>query len=111
MLDRLESKLDPATHCQPPGVPRMGAPHQIVQGPGIVVFLYDSPDASYDAFRLIPTDGRKHRAPEEINGSSPSYNGDSIGRWEGDTLVVIRSTSMAMSGSASTDGSRAPRCT
>jgi hypothetical protein len=87
-LDRLESELDPAMHCKPPGIVRSGPPEQIVQGPGVVVFLYDSPDASYDAFRIIPTDGHPHRTAEESNALSPSYMGDSIGRWEGDTLVV-----------------------
>ena len=87
-LDRLEAKLDPAMHCQLPGIVRSGPPQQIIQGPGVVVFLYDSPDASYDAFRIIPTDGHPHRTAEQSNGLDPSYMGDSIGRWEGDTLVV-----------------------
>jgi hypothetical protein len=87
-LDRLEAKLDPAMHCKLPGIVRMWPPAQIVQGPGVVVFLYDSPDASYDAFRIIPTDGHPHRTEEETNGLTPSYMGDSIGRWDGDTLVV-----------------------
>lgn len=87
-LDRLEAKLDPAMHCKLPGIVRSGPPQQIVQGPGVVVFLYDSPDASYDAFRIIPTDGHPHRTPEMSNGLSPSYMGDSIGKWEGDTFVV-----------------------
>ena len=87
-LDRIEAKVDPAMHCKLPGIVRSGPPQQIVQGPGIVVFLYDSPDASYDAFRIIPTDGHAHRTAEMSNGLSPSYMGDSIGTWEGDTLVV-----------------------
>jgi hypothetical protein len=87
-LDRIEAKVDPAMHCQLPGIIRSGPPQQIVQGPGVVVFLYDSPDASYDAFRIIPTDGHPHRTAEQSNGLSPSYMGDSIGRWDGDTLVV-----------------------
>lgn len=87
-LDRIEAKVDPAMHCQLPGIIRSGPPQQIVQGPGVVVFLYDSPDASYDAFRIVPTDGHPHRNAEQSNGLSPSYMGDSIGRWEGDTLVV-----------------------
>ncbi len=41
-------------HCKLPGIVRSGPPPQIVQRPGIVVFLYDSPDASYDAFRIVP---------------------------------------------------------
>jgi hypothetical protein len=87
-LDRLEAKLDPGTHCKLPGIPRLGPPQQIVQGPGVVVFLYDSPDASYDAFRVVPTDGHPHRTEADTIGLSPSYMGDSIGQWEGDTLVV-----------------------
>lgn len=87
-LDRIEAKVDPAMHCKLPGIVRSGPPQQIVQGPGVVVFLYDSPDASYDAFRIIPTDGHPHRNSEQSNGLSPSYMGDSIGSWDGDTLVV-----------------------
>jgi hypothetical protein len=87
-LDRLEAKLDPGLSCKLPGFLRAGPPQQIVQGPGVVVFLYDSSDLSYDFFRIIPTNGRPHRTDAETNGLTPSYNGDSIGRWEGDTLVV-----------------------
>ena len=71
--------LDPAFYCKPQGVPRMGPPSQIVQTPGQVVFLY----GASNLFRIIPTDGRPHRADAD-----PSYMGDSIGRFEGDTLVV-----------------------
>ena len=46
-----------------------------------MVFLYE--DVSGDPYRIIPTDGRAHRA-----GANPSYYGDSVGHWEGNTLVV-----------------------
>jgi hypothetical protein len=75
----LQSKLDPAFYCKPEGVPRMGAPNQIVQTPGQVVLLYEG----RNTFRVIPTDGRPHRDDLE-----PTWNGDAVGRWEGDTLVV-----------------------
>jgi hypothetical protein len=75
----LQSKLDPAFYCKPEGVPRMGAPSQVVQTPGQVVFLYEG----RNTFRVVPTDGRKHRDDVE-----PTWNGDAVGRWEGDTLVV-----------------------
>jgi len=71
--------LDPAFYCKPQGVPRMGPPTQIVQTPGQVVFLY----GASNLFRVIPTDGRPHRADAD-----PSYMGDSTGRFEGETLVV-----------------------
>ena len=78
-LSDLQAKLDPAFFCKLPGVPRMGQPAQIVQSTGLVVLLY----GDQNAFRVVPTDGRKHREDVE-----PSYLGDSIGSWEGDTLVV-----------------------
>ncbi len=74
-----QTRLDPAFYCKPEGVPRMGPPTQIVQTPGQVVFLYES----RNTFRVIPTDGRPHR--QDVDAS---WMGDSIGRWEGDTLVV-----------------------
>lgn len=81
MLDDQQVKLDPALYCKPPGLPRIGPPDKIVQTPGQVVFLYD--DLSGAFFRIVPTNGRPHRADAD-----PSYLGDSIGHWEGDTLVV-----------------------
>jgi hypothetical protein len=78
-LSDQQTKLDPAFYCKPEGVPRMGAPSQIVQTPGQVVFLYEG----RNTFRVIPTDGRPHR--DDVDAS---WNGDAIGRWEGDTLVV-----------------------
>ena len=78
-MSDLQSRRDPAFYCKPEGVPRMGAPGQIIQTPGQVVFLYEN----RNTFRVIPTDGRPHR--DDVD---PSWMGDSIGRWEGDTLVV-----------------------
>src|SRR6185369_3054806 len=78
-LSDKQGVLDPAFYCKPQGVPRMGPPSQIVQTPGQIVFLY----GASNLFRVIPTDGRPHRADVD-----PSYMGDSIGRFDGDTLVV-----------------------
>ena len=72
---------DTALQCQPPGVPRIGPPAKIVQTAREVIFLYD--DISGSFFRVIPTDGRTHR-----KGLPASYLGDSVGRYDGDTLVV-----------------------
>ena len=77
-LSDRQSFEDPAFYCKPAGVPRMGAPSQILQMPGQVVFLYAT-----NLFRLVPTDGRPHRTDIDT-----SYMGDSVGHWEGDTLVV-----------------------
>jgi len=36
------SHVDPGIHCYPQGVPRIGAPTEIVQTPNIMYFLYGS---------------------------------------------------------------------
>jgi hypothetical protein len=79
--DARQLELDPVLHCRSPGLPRIGPPDKIVQIPGQIVFLYD--DVSGGFFRIIPTDGRPHRSDVEA-----STLGDSVGHWEGDTLVV-----------------------
>ena len=76
-----ESKVDPVFYCGKPGVPRVGAPRKIIQLPTEVVFLYE--DISGDPYRVIPTDGRGHRV-----NANPSAYGDSVGHWEGNTLVI-----------------------
>lgn len=76
-------KEDPTLHCIEPGVPRIGPPHQIVHTPKQVVFLYA--DNTGNQWRVIPLDGRAHSTDPE---TAATFNGDSIGHWEGDTLVV-----------------------
>ena len=76
-----ESKTDGVFYCGKPGVPRIGSPRKIVQLPNEMIFLYE--DISGDPYRIIPTDGRKHR-----EGANPSFYGDAVGHWEKDTLVV-----------------------
>ena len=76
-----QSKTDPVFYCGKPGVPRIGPPRKIVQLPNEMIFLYE--DISGDPYRIIPTDGRPHRAR-----ANPSHYGDSVARWEGDVLVV-----------------------
>jgi len=73
---------DPMAKCLLSGVPRITVrplPFEIIQLPNRVVILYEV----HHAFRIIPTDGRPHPDDHE-----PSYLGDSVARWEGDTLVV-----------------------
>jgi len=80
-LNDHQLQMDPVLHCRSPGVPRIGPPDKIVQIPGQLVFLYD--DVSGAFWRIVPTDGRAHRADVE-----DSTLGDAVGHWEGDTLVV-----------------------
>ena len=72
---------DPVLRCLPPGVPRIGPPDKIVQTRNEAIFLYE--DVSGSFFRIVPTDGRAHRDDVE-----PTYLGDAVGTWDGDTLVV-----------------------
>ena len=71
-----------AVGCFPPGLPRMYLqpfPLEIIQLPGRVLMLFE-----FNHFiRQIYTDGRKHNTD-----LGPTWLGDSIGHWEGDTLVV-----------------------
>lgn len=73
---------DPILSCLPPGVPRIlliPFPMQIVQTPSEVIMLFE-----YDHFvRHISLDRREHSRNADL-----TWMGDSIGHWEGDTLVV-----------------------
>jgi hypothetical protein len=80
-LEANESKVDPVFYCDKPGTPRIGSPRKIIQLPTETIFLYE--DISGDTFRIIPSDGRPHRAD-----ANPSAYGDAIGHWEKDTFVV-----------------------
>lgn len=73
---------NPQANCVPPGMPGMMTqpyPIEILFTPGKVTILTEA----YMQIRHIYTDGRK--LPEDPD---LTYNGSSIGRWEGDTLVV-----------------------
>ena len=74
---------DPTLFCLLPGVPRistMPMPLEIVQTPKQVVILHEA----FRAWRRIPIDASlKH--PDDL---VPTWMGDSVGRWEGDTFVV-----------------------
>ena len=75
------SKDDPEANCLPTGVPRMAPyPWRIVQTPTHIFFLFEGNIHSY---RQIFIDGRKHPSDPD-----PTWYGDSIGTWDGDTLVV-----------------------
>ena len=68
--------------CMPTGVPEayfMTYQWQIVQSLDRVVILYEYPHL----FRVVPPQGGPHQADLD-----PTWMGDSIGHWEGDTLVV-----------------------
>jgi hypothetical protein len=86
-LDMWTNKYDPVMTCQPLGVPRQGPPRRIYQSENDITFIYLGGDAGggYGEYRIIPTDNRKRDANAEFD---ITYLGNSVGRWEGDTLVI-----------------------
>lgn len=78
-----DSKDDPEARCMPPGVPRMTTtpyPFRIMQTPKLILIVYEG---GAHVWRQIFMDGRPHQ-----KDPNPSWLGDSIGHWEGDTLVI-----------------------
>jgi hypothetical protein len=74
--------FNPTLNCLPDGTPHadlLPEPFKILQMPGEVVMLYEVETT----FRQIFTDGRK-----QLTDPRPSWMGYSVGKWEGDTLVV-----------------------
>jgi hypothetical protein len=87
-LDMWTNREDPVMTCQPLGLPRQGPPRRIFQTENDITFLYGQfPDAGggMPEFRVIPTDGRQHGPDAKY---AAKYFGDTVGRWEGDTLVL-----------------------
>jgi hypothetical protein len=80
----IDSKDNPDANCMPMGITQFHMqpqPRKIVQTPGLIVILYE---ANYGT-RYIYTDGR--RLPPQ-GEPQPWWYGYSVGRWEGDILVV-----------------------
>jgi len=68
--------------CLPFGLMRsINSPHpmQIVQNNDYIAFLFEQ----NTWFHVVPTDGRPHNKNQE-----PTWHGDSVGRWEGNTLII-----------------------
>jgi hypothetical protein len=73
---------DPILRCNPSGIPRIlfwPQPFEIVQTPERTYMFFEHERV----WRQIWTDGRSH--PKDLE---PTWMGDSIGKWEGDTFVV-----------------------
>jgi hypothetical protein len=87
-LDVWTNKEDPVMTCKPLGIPRHGPPGRITQTDTDVVFLYRAGldgGGGYGEYRVVPTDGRKRDPKRELE---TTFYGYSIGRWEGDTLLI-----------------------
>jgi hypothetical protein len=77
----VEHTVDPESLCLPGGLPREDAGDggfQLLQAGPDLAFLYQ-----YGTFRVVPLDGRKHSEDPD-----PTYFGEEIGSWDGDTLVI-----------------------
>ncbi len=76
------SKDHPGARCLPSGIPEkdaVPAPYKIIQTDGLIAILYES----RVIFRQIFTDGRSFPVDPQ-----PAWQGYSIGKWDGDTMVV-----------------------
>jgi hypothetical protein len=83
-VNRAENPLDTGrtSDCMPLIPPdAFGVPYQfqIIQNRDFLVFFHEYPGT----FRIIPLDGQR-----QVLDPDPAWLGDSVGRWEGDTLVI-----------------------
>ena len=84
-LDQHTNTEDPILKCQPQGLTRTGMPERIVQLPNQIILFYAGNATSPRDFRMIPTDGRMHT---KADLEAVTFWGRSVGRWEGDTMVI-----------------------
>lgn len=80
----LETTADqaPTARCFPAGIPMgdlLPLPRRVIHAPGVLAILYEGINPQ----RLIYTDGRKLPADPQ-----PAWLGYSVGRWDGDVMVV-----------------------
>ena len=78
----LTATVDPEALCILGGIPRhnaSGLPFEILHGANKLAFLY-----WYSYYRLIPVDAKRKHAGDP----DPSFFGEELGRWDGDTLVI-----------------------
>jgi hypothetical protein len=87
-LDQWTNRYDPVMTCLPLGVPRHGPPVRIFHTEADITMFYRGGidgGGGYPDFRMIALDGRPHDPDDAF---AYSYMGVTVGRWEGDTLVL-----------------------
>jgi hypothetical protein len=70
--------------CDWPGMPQIMTypyPFEVLSSPGRLTLIFEAESQ----VRRIFLDRKEHLPPDDLD---PTYNGDSIGRWEGSTLVI-----------------------
>jgi hypothetical protein len=89
LRDSRKEQDEPYLYCTPMSVPRVN-PYpwrfihsQTANGSGTIYVVHENGDAGF--IRHIFMDGRKHPDADDL---IPTWWGHSIGRWEGDTLVI-----------------------
>ena len=87
-LDQWTNKEDPVMTCLPLGIPRQGPPARIFMTDKDITMMYRGGvdgAGGYAEFRMIPLDGKPH---DPKRPPAYTYMGYTVGRWEGDTLVL-----------------------
>ena len=87
-LDQWTNKYDPVMTCLPLGIPRQGPPARIFHTDTDITMLYRGGvdgAGGYAEHRMIALDGKPH---DPRRAAQYTYMGYTIGRWEGDTLVL-----------------------
>jgi hypothetical protein len=77
-------EYDPLSDCRPPGTPRWFTEpflHEFMVTPKLTLLINEM----VNDVRRVYTDGRDHTPDDD---AYPSANGDTIGFWDGDTLVT-----------------------
>ena len=84
LMEATGGEYDPISDCRPPGFPRWATEpflHEFIVTPEQTWLVNEM----VNDVRRVYTDGRDHTAPED---AYPTWNGDTIGFWDGDVLVT-----------------------
>ncbi len=87
-MDQWTNRDDPVMTCLPLGIPRQGPPARIFATDTDITFLYRAGvdgAGGYAEHRMVAIDGKPH---DPRRAANYTYMGYTVGRWEGDTLVV-----------------------
>jgi hypothetical protein len=86
--DQWTNRDDPVMTCQPLGIPRQGPPSRIFHTDTDITMIYPAGvdgAGGYAEFRMVPITGK---LPDPKRPNNYSYMGYTVGRWEGDSLVL-----------------------
>ncbi len=87
-MDQWSNRDDPVMTCLPLGIPRQGTPRRIFHTPTDITMIYGGGSdgaGGYAEFRMVAIDGKPH-VPSRA--AQYTYMGYTVGKWEGDTLVL-----------------------